>query len=145
MSTNGDLVIVGTPGLAHYPQARSLPPSGRTLLLSGVTARRSDGTIAGVSTAKDGSTIIDIEEQTAVVLENIEAVIKKATDNKGGLQNVADATIFLTDLKGDYAGMNAVWNKTWKSHEVAPARTCVGVRELPNEKLIVEFKVTALI
>ena len=146
-TTNGDPIIFGSPGLANYPQARLLPASHktRTLLLSGITARREDGTIAGLTTNEDGSITIDVKEQTLAVLQNIEEIIKKATDGQGNLRNVADATIFLTDLKRDYAGMNEIWNQTWPSREVAPARTCVGVRELPNEKLIVEFKVTVLI
>jgi 2-aminomuconate deaminase len=115
------------------------------LFLSGLTSRRPDGTIAGVSVNSDGSLTLDVAEQTSAVLQSIEAIIKQATNNKGGLGNVIDATIFLTDLKNDYAGMNEVWNKTWTSAQMAPARTCVGVSELPSPKFAVEFKVTALV
>ena len=148
MSSNGDPIILSSssPGLANYPQARLSPyNNSRTLFLSGLTSRRPDGTIAGVKVNDDGSLSLDAGEQTSAILQSIEAIIKQATNNKGGLGNVIDATIFLTDLKRDYAGMNEVWNKTWTDAQMAPTRTCVGVAELPSPKFAVEFKVTALV
>ena len=92
-------------GLANYPHARTVPPSPsiRTIYVSGTSSRRGDGSYAGVSTSQSGALILDIREQTAAVLENIGIIIKGATDGKGGLENVVDATVFLTDIKKDYA------------------------------------------
>lgn len=150
MSHNGDPVILSSssPGLANYPQARSVLPSHgtKTLYISGITSRLADGTLAGVHTdSTDGSTTLDVAEQTSAILGNLEAIIKEASNGRGGLENVVDVTIFLIDLGTNYAGMNEVWNKTWTTREAAPARTCVGVNELPSPKLVVEFKATALI
>jgi 2-aminomuconate deaminase len=134
-------------GLANYPHARTvLPSSGtKTIYISGTSSRRGDGTYAGVSTSSSGSLILDIREQTAAVLENIGRIINGATDGKGGLKNVVDATIFLTDMKKDYAGMNEVWNRVFPEKEGAPARTTVQVAALPGEKLCVEIKCTAIL
>lgn len=58
---------------------------------------------------------------------------------------MVDATIFLTDMKNDYAGMNEVWNRVFPAKEGAPARTTVQVAALPDEKLCVEIKCTAIL
>jgi len=57
------------------------------------------------------------------------------TSKKGGLENVVDATVFSTDIRGDYEGMNGVWNEVFKGKEQAPGRTCVEISKLPSEKL----------
>jgi 2-aminomuconate deaminase len=134
-------------GLANYPHARTVSSSSttKTLYVSGTSSRHGDGTYAGVSTSPSGSLILDIREQTAAVLENIGKIIKGATNGTGGLENVVDATVFLTDIKKDYAGMNEVWNQVFPEKEGAPARTTVQVAALPGEKLCVEIKCTAIV
>ncbi|KZL88294.1 l-psp endoribonuclease family [Colletotrichum incanum] len=164
MSNNGDAVILpigAVKGLANYPRGRLAPATvHRTLYISGTSSRRPDGTFAGVRTnsssplnsfcdAKEPSERsnpqLDVREQTAAILHNIEDVIRHATSSKGGLGNIIDATVFLVDMKRDYAGMNEVWNRFWPSFEEAPARTTVGVRELPGEEMVVEIKCTAVV
>lgn len=132
-------------GLANYPHARSVPETYRTLYVSGTSSRRGDGSYAGCTTdPSTGIHTLDIREQTEAVLQNIERIIRGATDGRCGLESVVDATIFLTDM-ADYAGMNAEWNKVWADKQRAPARTCVQVAALPNEKLNVEIKCMAVI
>ncbi|KAE8402139.1 Endoribonuclease L-PSP/chorismate mutase-like protein [Aspergillus pseudonomiae] len=133
-------------GLANYPHARILPtnPASRTIHVSGTSSRRGDGTWDGVTEHADGTWTLDIRQQTAAVLRNIDTVIRGATDGKGSIKNVVDATVFLTDLTGSYQGMNEEWNKVWPNREDAPARTTIGVKELPNPRLLVEIKCTAI-
>lgn len=88
--------------------------------------------------------VFDIAKQTAAVLENIGAIINGASAGAAGLENIIDATIFLTDMK-DYKEMNEVWNKVFPTRETAPARTCIQVAALPSPKLCIEIKCTALI
>ncbi|KAF0326315.1 L-PSP endoribonuclease family protein [Colletotrichum asianum] len=149
MPGNGDAVILPTgtvTGLANYPRGRLAPTtSHRTLYISGTSSRRPDGTFDGVETRSDGTQVLDVRKQTAAILRNIEEVIKHATANKGGLGNVIDATIFLVDMERDYSGMNTVWNEFYPNVEEAPARTTIGVRELPSPKLVVEVKCTAIV
>ncbi|ETS84097.1 hypothetical protein PFICI_02122 [Pestalotiopsis fici W106-1] len=130
-------------GLANYPHARIVPGTQKTLYVSGTSSRRGDGTYAGCTTDADGNHTLDIREQTKAVLENIGSIIQGATNGTAGLESVVDATVFLTDMK-DYAGMNEEWNKVWPEKTKAPARTCVQVAALPNVKLNVEIKCTAL-
>ncbi|KAE8375516.1 Endoribonuclease L-PSP/chorismate mutase-like protein [Aspergillus bertholletiae] len=133
-------------GLANYPHARILPtnPASRTIHVSGTSSRRGDGTWDGVTEHADGTWTLDIRQQTAAVLHNIDTVIRGATDGKGSIKNVVDATVFLTDLAGCYQGMNEEWNKVWPDRQDAPARTTIGVKELPNPRLLVEIKCTAI-
>ena len=131
-------------GLANYPHARTTPTTKRTIYVSGTSSRRGDGTYAGCVTAADGKHTLNIVEQTAAVLQNIKTIINGATGGAHGLESVIDATVFLTDMK-DYSGMNAEWNKAWPDKQIAPARTCVQVAALPNERLNVEIKCTALV
>lgn len=132
-------------GLANYPHARAASPTSTTLYVSGTSSRRGDGTHDGVTELPDGSLELDIAEQTAAVLRNIGSIIDGATQGRASLANVVDATVFLTDMQGSYAGMNAEWNKVWPDKTGAPARTTVEVRALPNPRLLVEIKCTALV
>ncbi|KAF9876515.1 hypothetical protein CkaCkLH20_05923 [Colletotrichum karsti] len=149
MPSNGDAIILPTgtvKGLANYPRGRLAPSNTyRTLYISGTSSRRTDGTFDGVKTNADGHVELDVRHQTSAIIRNIEEVIKNATSNEGGLQNVIDATVFLVDMKSHYSGMNAVWNDIWPNVEEAPARTTIGVRELPSPEMIVEIKCTAVV
>lgn len=131
-------------GLANYPHARTSPAATRTLYVSGTSSRRGDGSYAGCTTSEDGVHTLDIVQQTEAVLQNIKTIINGATNGRSGLESVIDATIFLTDMK-DYAGMNGEWNKVWPDKTHAPARTCVQVAALPNVRLNVEIKCTAVV
>src|SRR6185436_18481984 len=53
----------------HFSQAITVEASGRLVFISGMTARKPDGTIAGIG---------DIEEQTRQVCENIRAAVEAA-------------------------------------------------------------------
>ncbi|GKT89640.1 L-PSP endoribonuclease family [Colletotrichum tofieldiae] len=88
---------------------------------------------------------LDVREQTVAILHNVEDAIRQATNDKGGLGNIIGATVFLVDMKRDYASMNGVWNRFWPRPEEAPARTTVGVRELPGEEMAVEVKRAAVV
>ncbi|KAL2816508.1 putative L-PSP endoribonuclease family protein [Aspergillus granulosus] len=133
-------------GLANYPHARLAPTTPhRTIYVSGTSSRRGDGTWDGVTEHPDGSFTLDIRAQTAAVLRNLETIIQGATDGRGGLGNIVDATVFLVDLSKHYAGMNEEWNLVWPKKEDAPARTTIGVNELPNKRLLVEIKCTVVV
>jgi 2-iminobutanoate/2-iminopropanoate deaminase len=68
----------------------------------------------------------DIHEQTAVVLRHIAAVLAAAGSS---LHHVVKTTVYLTDLRGDFAAMNEVYATAFADH--APARATVGVSALP--------------
>lgn len=100
-----------------------------------------DGTVAGA----DGASIPDARTQTSTILATIEKSIKGASDGKGGVANMIDAVVYLTDIERDYAAMNEEWNKVFASRATAPARATIGVRELPDPRFVVEVKGVAIV
>lgn len=138
-------------GLANYPHARMIPagPGSYTIYVSGTSSRRGDGTFVGAEATEnsDGSSTLrlDVQKQTEAVLFNIDAILQGITDGKANIHNVVDATVFLTNISGDYNGMNAAWNSVWPDRATAPARTTVEVRKLPRDEILVEIKCTAYI
>lgn len=147
MSTNGDSVIVpsGNLGLANYPHGRLAPATqARTLYVSDTACRRPDDIFAGVKDNGDGAVSFNIREQTLATL-HIDATIKHASSDRSGLKSIIDATVFLPNIHAHNVGMNAVWNEPYPDAERAPARTVIGVKELPSPKMIVEIKCIALV
>jgi 2-iminobutanoate/2-iminopropanoate deaminase len=79
----------------------------------------------------------DVAAQTERVLKNLEAILKAAGS---GLERVVRTTVFLKNM-GDFAAMNAVYGRFWKS--APPARSTVEVARLPRD-VAVEIDVIAL-
>ena len=137
-------------GLANYPHARTVRSregEGSYIYVSGTSSRCGDGTFVGASCTQDAagntSWTLDIRQQTAAVLSNIDEIIQGAAGGQAGIQNTIDATVFLVNMKDDYAGMNEEWNRVWPDRTTAPTRTTVEVRALPREEIIVEIKCVA--
>ncbi|MFQ5606171.1 MAG: RidA family protein [bacterium] len=78
-----------------------------------------------------------IEEQTHLVLKNIQAVLKAAGFE---MKDVVQSQVFLSDLN-NYAAMNSVYASYFQ--EAPPARAAVQAARLPKEALI-EIMVTAV-
>ena len=74
----------------------------------------------------DGTMPEGIAAQTEQVFDNLAAVLVAAGT---GLDRVVKATVFVTDL-GDFATLNAVYEKRFGSH--TPARSTVQVAALPR-------------
>ena len=132
-------------GPTRFPQARIAPASAKTIYISGIACVQPDGSFAGVTEKVDGTYDLDVREQTAAVLKNIDTIISSASGGKGGIKNVIDSVVYLTDIKSQYAGMNEEWNKVFASRSVAPARATIGIKELPDPRFIVEIKATAVV
>jgi len=79
----------------------------------------------------------DVAAQTERVLKNIEAILKAAGT---GLEKVVRTTVFLKNM-GDFAAMNEVYGRFWKS--APPARSTVEVARLPRD-VAVEIDIIAL-
>ena len=77
-----------------------------------------------------------IEAQTEQVFDNLEAVLAEAGTS---LDRVVKATVFVTDL-GDFARLNAVYEKRFRGHK--PARSTVQVAKLPLDSRV-EIEVVA--
>lgn len=122
--------------LAGYPHARRV---GDLLFLCGTSSRRRDNTHEGASVNADGTMHLDISEQTHAVIRNMQAILQAAGAD---LDQLVDITTFLVDIPRDFAGYNAAYNEHFDA-ATGPARTTVGVRELPHPNLLVEMKAIA--
>jgi 2-iminobutanoate/2-iminopropanoate deaminase len=71
-----------------------------------------------------------IQEQTAQVLDNIEAILVEAGS---GMDRLVKTTVFLTNLD-DFQGMNEVYAE--RVGEAPPARATVEVGRLPSGALV---------
>jgi 2-iminobutanoate/2-iminopropanoate deaminase len=79
----------------------------------------------------------EVAAQTERVLKNLEAILKAAGSD---LERVVRTTVFLKNM-GDFAAMNEVYGRFWKS--APPARSTVEVARLPRD-VAVEIDVIAL-
>jgi 2-iminobutanoate/2-iminopropanoate deaminase len=68
----------------------------------------------------------DVGAQTTQVIAHIASVLRAAGAD---LSQVVKTTVYLTDLAGDFATMNAAYAAAFGDH--APARATVGVAALP--------------
>lgn len=72
-----------------------------------------------------------VREQTALCLRHVAAVLAAAG---AGLEHVVKTTVYLADLRGDFAAMNEVYGHAFGAS--APARATVGVAALPLGALV---------
>ena len=122
--------------LAGYPHARRV---GDLLFLCGTSSRRPDNSHDGVTIEADGTVRLDIAAQTRAVIENMRVILNAAGAD---LEHLVDITTFLVDIPRDFKGYNAVYNEYFTA-QTGPARTTVGVRELPHPNLLIEMKAVA--
>ena len=81
----------------------------------------------------------DIVGQSKQVMKNLEAVLKEAGAT---FANVVKTTCFLKDVAADFAAFNTVYAEAVGENK--PARSCVGVAELPKGALV-EVEVIAVL
>jgi len=121
-----------------YPHARRV---GNLLFLSGIGPReKGREAIPGVEQGA-GRKVIghDIEAQCRSVFRNIRNVLDDAGSS---WDRIVDVTVFLTDMKGDFAAFNKVYAEHFTDNR--PARTTVEVTSLPTP-IAIELKVIATI
>ncbi|MEY4809809.1 MAG: hypothetical protein RI986_147 [Planctomycetota bacterium] len=119
-----------------YPHARRV---GNLLFLSGVGPRvRGSKEIPGVVLHADGSIAsYDIELQCRNCFANCRAVVE---DAGARWEDVVDVTVFLTDIKRDFAAYNRVYAECFAGPgNPNPTRTTLGITALPTP-IAVEVK-----
>ena len=72
----------------------------------------------------------DFATQTRKVLESLKGIIEAAG---GNLRQIVKTTVFLTDMSR-FQEMNDIYKNYFP--EEPPARTCIGVKELPRKSQI---------
>ena len=116
--------------VGHFSQAVSIEAKGKLVFVSGMTARRPDGSIAGIG---------DIEAQTRQVCENIRSAVEAAG---GKLDDVCRVDVYLRNI-GDRERVNKVRREFFGSPP--PASTLVEVTKLASPEFLVEISAVALV
>ena len=121
-----------------YPHARRV---GNLLFLSGVGPReRGTKAIPGVELNEAGEIVsYDIETQCRSVFQNVRYIL---VDAGSSWANIVDVTVFLTNMKDDFAAYNRVYAEYFADNQ--PCRTTVEVNKLPTP-IAIELKVIATI
>ena len=120
-----------------YPHARKV---GDLIFVSGMGPRQplTDEIPGGPVWDKDGNPLpYDVEAQSHAVIQNIAAVLESAGSS---LQDIVDVSVFLIDMKRDFATFNRVYASYFE--KIGATRTTVEVRALPTP-IAVELKVIA--
>jgi len=121
-----------------YPHARKI---GNLLFLSGVGPRtRGEKEIPGVKLDENGSIVsYDIETQCRSVFQNVRYIVEDAGSS---WENIIDVTVFLTNMKDDFAVYNKLYAEYFADNR--PCRTTVEISSLPTP-IAIELKVIAII
>jgi 2-aminomuconate deaminase len=121
-----------------YPHARKV---GNLLFLSGVGPRKKGSKeIPGVTLDAQGVIVdYDIEQQCHSVFQNVKYILEAS----GSVwENIVDVTVFLTNMKDDFATFNRIYAEYFKNNQ--PCRTTVEVNALPTP-IAIELKCIAVI
>jgi len=121
-----------------YPHARRV---GNLLFLSGVGPRaRGTKKIPGVELDENGAILsYDIETQCRSVFQNVRWILEDAGSS---WDKIVDVTVFLTNMKDDFATYNRVYAEYFR--ENPPCRTTVEINRLPTP-IAIELKVIATV
>ncbi|MGH8278352.1 MAG: RidA family protein [Gammaproteobacteria bacterium] len=121
-----------------YPHARRM---GNLLFLSGVGPRQRGATeIPGVTLDAQGKVVShDIGVQCRAVFENVRLILEDAGSR---WDKLLDVTVFLTDMRRDFATYNRIYAEYFKDNQ--PCRTTVEVTALPTP-IAIELKCIATV
>jgi len=122
-----------------FPHAKRV---GNLLFLSGIGPRvRGSKEIPGVTLdAAGGVQSYDIDVQCRAVFENVRLVLE---DAGAKWTDIVDVTVFLTDMKKDFATYNRIYPEYFAGPgKPNPTRTTVEVGALPTP-IAIELKVIA--
>ncbi len=95
------------------------------------------GGVAGID-PKTGSLGTDVQAQTRQLLENMSRLLESVESD---LQHVVHVNVFLLHMS-DFDEMNRVYAECLGAHR--PARTVIGVRELPKPGVLLTMNLTAV-
>jgi 2-iminobutanoate/2-iminopropanoate deaminase len=114
----------------HFSQAIAVEAKGTLVFLSGMTARRADGTIAGVG---------DIEAQTRQVCENLKSAVEAAG---GSLDDVCRVDVYVRNME-HFEAIHKVRREYFKAP--APASTMVEVTKMVHPDYLIEINAIAVL
>jgi len=114
----------------HFSQATMIEARGRIVFISGMTARRPDGSIAGIG---------DIEVQTRQVCENLKAAVEEAG---GTLDDICRVDVYVRNME-HFDQIHKVRRDYFKAP--APASTMVEICKMTSPDYLIEINAIAVV
>ena len=114
----------------HFSQATAIAARGKLVFISGMTARKADGTIAGVG---------DITVQTRQVCENVKAAVEEAG---GTLDDVVRVDVYVRNME-HFDAIHKVRREYFKPP--LPASTMVEVTKMVSSDYLIEINAIAVV
>ena len=119
--------------------ANTPPPIGPYSHIAKVGSSITIGGTAGVDPATGQLAGPDVEVQTLQILDSFKVMLESVESD---LAHVVHSNVFLKEM-GDFEAMNAAYIQRMGEHR--PARTVIGVRELPKPGVLLTMNLTAVI
>jgi reactive intermediate/imine deaminase len=113
-----------------FSHATTIEAKGRLVFISGMTARRPDGSIAGIG---------DISEQTRQVCENIKAAVEAAG---GSMDDVCRVDVYVRNME-HFDAIHKVRGQYFKPP--LPASTMVEVTKMTSPDYLIEINAIAVL
>jgi reactive intermediate/imine deaminase len=113
-----------------FSHATAIEATGRFVFISGMTARKPDGSIAGIG---------DISEQTRQVCENVKAAVEAAG---GTMDDICRVDVYIRNME-QFEGIHKVRREYFK--EPLPASTMVEVTKMTSPDALIEISAIAVI
>jgi|SRR6185369_17668954 len=120
---------IGKPS-GHFSQATTIEARGRLVFISGMVAKRSDGSIAGIG---------DVEAQTRQVCENLKAAVEAAG---GTMADICRVDAFVRNME-HFDKIHKVRREYFPAP--APASTMVEVTKMTSPEYLIEISAIAVI
>ena len=114
----------------HFSQAIAVEAKGKLVFISGMTARKADGTIAGIG---------DIEAQTRQVCENLKAAVEAAG---GTMDDICRVDVYVRNME-HFDQIHKVRREFFKPP--APASTMVEVSKFTSPDYLIEINAIAVV
>lgn len=114
----------------HFSQATSIHARGKLVFISGMTAHRANGSIAGIG---------DVEAQTRQVYENLTAAVEAAG---GELQDIVRVDVYVRNIE-HFSVIHEVRSAYFS--EPLPASTMVEVSKMVSPDYLVEISAIAVL
>jgi len=114
----------------HFSQATTVEAKGKLVFISGMTARRADGSIAGVG---------DIDAQTRQVCENLKAAAEAAG---GSLDDIVRVDVYVRNIE-HFAAIHKVRQAYFKAR--VPASSMVEVAKMVSPDYLIEISAIAVL
>ncbi|MBD9597411.1 RidA family protein [Ensifer sp. ENS05] len=114
----------------HFSQATTIEAKGKLVFISGMTARKADGTVAGIG---------DVEVQTRQVCENLKAAAEAAG---GSLDDIVRVDVYVRNIE-HFPIIHKVRAEYFKAP--VPASTMVEVAKMVNHEYLIEISAIAVL